>query len=103
MKPIPGVNLKNMVEQASKELIFENRKQAIGMIKKGLKRIEGLAKEIKYFNHELKKRQGKLAKSQEKINKIKDGDWSLLVEAEKENLKESARHEPHSYCEWERE
>ena len=82
MKKIDDVNLGNMVAAVSHELVVERRKQAEGIIKKELQRMEGLVTDIKRCEKELKLKQGKLAKAQEKIDRVSGGDWQALTELE---------------------
>ena len=80
MEKIENVDLGNLVTEASNEIIDARRKQAAGIIKQQLQRIEQLVTDISNAEKELKKKRDKLTKAQEKIDKIKAGDWSLLAE-----------------------
>jgi uncharacterized protein HemX len=78
--PIEGVDLSELVKEASTELMAEKRRQASNIIKNHLQREEQLVLDIRQLEKNLKGKKDKLAKAQIKINKIKEGDWSLLVE-----------------------
>lgn len=80
IEAIDGVDLATLVEESSRELIADKRRQAANLIKQHLQRIEGLAQEVRRSENVLKKAQEKLKKAQDKINKIKGGDWSLLAD-----------------------
>jgi hypothetical protein len=80
MEKIDDVNLAALVTRASDELLTEKRNSAAGLIKIQLQRMEQLATDISKLKKELKKKEEKLGKAQIKMNKIKEGDWSLLVD-----------------------
>ena len=73
-----NVDLSQLVEESSEELIADKRKRAASIIKAHLQRIEGLALDVRNAERELNKKKEKLEKAQQKLNKIKEGDWSLL-------------------------
>ena len=79
MKEIEGTELLDLVAEAANELLQERRSCAKGQIKKELQRIEGLASDIKKTEKELEKLRKKFNTAQEKIDKLKSGDWSVLV------------------------
>ena len=54
MKEIEGVDLNSLVSETSQELLTERRKQAAGIIKKQLQRIEQLVADIKETEKQLK-------------------------------------------------
>lgn len=78
MKPIEGVNLVDLVENTSVELLNDRRKQAASIIKQQLQRMEQLTIDVRNLEKELKKKQEKLVKAKAKMDKIKAGDWSLI-------------------------
>lgn len=78
IEKIPGVELSELVTEATSELLAERRKKAAGLIKNHLQRVEGLALDVRKKENELKKLREKLTKAQAKIDKIKAGDWSVL-------------------------
>jgi len=88
MEKLENVDLSALVEDSSKELMDEKRKQAAGLIKVQLQRIEQLSLDVRNAERTLKKKQEALVKAQQKIDKIKAGDWSLLAE-QKDNSKEN--------------
>jgi len=80
MKQIDGVNLVELVEESSKELISAKRNEAANLIKNHLQRVEQLALDVRKAEKELKKKSEALKKAQDKIDKIKAGDWSQLAD-----------------------
>ncbi len=80
MEKIEGVNLEELVEESSADLVEEKKKSVAGLIKQQLQRMERLATEIKNLEKEINGKRDKLKKIQEKIEKIKNGDWSVLTE-----------------------
>jgi len=84
MKPIPSLNLTDLLEDAANAFMAEKRHDAESRIKQILIRQEKLAESIKASENELKKLNAKLEKSVAKINKLKSGDWSVLNEQENE-------------------
>ena len=80
MKQIDGVNLEELVKESSVALISDKRKEAANLVKNHLQRIEQLALDVRKAEKELKKKTEALKKAQEKMDKIKAGDWGLLSE-----------------------
>lgn len=80
MKQIDNVNLTELVTESSKELISEKRSEAANIIKNHLQRIEQLSLDVRKAEKELNKKTEALKKAQEKMDKIKAGDWSQLAE-----------------------
>ncbi len=79
MKPIKGVNLAEMVKNCAEELIDIRRKEAANIIKQLLQRMEQLSIDADNLEKELRKKKEKLLKAKTKIEKIKEGQWDLLV------------------------
>lgn len=84
MEPIKNVNLFDLVKETSEQMIQERRKQAANLIKKELQRAEQLARDIKNLEKELNSKKSKLSTAQMRIDKIREGDWSLLIEDKSE-------------------
>jgi hypothetical protein len=80
MEKLENVNLAELVVEASEALLAEKRNTAASIIKKHLQRVEQLAIDVHKVEKELKSKKEKLVKAQAKINKIKEGDWSLIAE-----------------------
>lgn len=87
MKEIEDVNLKELVENVSQDLLTERRKQAAGIIKQQLQKIEQLVKDISNTEKDLKKKKEKLTKAQDKIDKVKGGNWQILSEIDNQKEK----------------
>lgn len=83
MEKVEGVNLNELVAEASKELFAETnywrRRQAAGLIKKLLQQREELASDVKRLEKDIQREREALENFQVKIDKIKAGDWSLLA------------------------
>ncbi len=82
MEKLENVNLSELVVEASDALLTEKRNAAASSIKKHLQRVEQLAIDVRKIEKELKSKREKLVKAQAKIEKIKEGDWSLLADKE---------------------
>lgn len=79
IEKIEGVDLADLVTEASTRLLAERRVEAAGLVKNHLQRVEGLTLEVRKKEQELKKLKEKLSKAQDKVDKIKAGDWSVLA------------------------
>ncbi len=84
MKEIDGVNLEDLVKEVSSGIVSDRRESAAGLIKKQLQKMEGLAIDVNGLEKQLKKKQEALAKAQEKVTKIREGNWQVLAELEKQ-------------------
>lgn len=87
MEKIEGVKLDELVTEASTELLQERRRGASSLIKKLLIYSEGLVDSIKRKEAELKGLRKKLSTQKEKIERLRAGDWSVLVENAEEKEK----------------
>ena len=87
IKKIEGLDLSDLVTEVSTDLVNERRKQAAGVIKKQLQKLEQLNIDVKNAEKELKKKTESLAKAQNKVDRIKSGDWSVLNEISKQYAK----------------
>lgn len=84
MEKIEGVDLGSLVIEASRISIAKRKELALTLVSRLLHRIEGLAQEEKKFTSQLKQTQEKIKKSQDQINRLKEGDWAALANLEKE-------------------
>jgi len=80
MKKIDGIELSDLVHRALQDIHAEEEAKISSLIKKKLIEIEGLATEIQRDEKSLGKKKEKLEKAQAKLNKIKEGDWSVLAD-----------------------
>lgn len=87
MEKIEGVDLAALVTESSSDLVSEKRTKAAGLVKQLLQRMEQLATDVKNLEKQLRGKKEKLQKAQDKIEKIKGGDWSVLAE-QKEGKKD---------------
>ncbi len=88
MEKIDGVDLSELVEESSTELVTEKRRKVAGMIKQQLQRVEQLSIDVKELEKQLRGKKEKLDKALAKIKKVKEGDWSVLVENKEGKKKE---------------
>ncbi len=84
MEKIEGLNLGDLVSEASRISIAKRKELALSLVSKLMHRIEGLAQEEKKLTQQLKQNNEKIKKAQETLDKIKAGDWSVLSNLEKE-------------------
>lgn len=80
MKQIPGVDLKQLVEETSTELLVERRRGIGGKIKAMIIKVEDLTQRKARLTSELNKVTDSLEKATELIEKLKAGDWSVIQE-----------------------
>lgn len=85
MKQIADTNLNDLINGAAQALLAERRQDATSRIKQVLIRQEAMAEAIKAKELELKKLNDKMAKSTAKIERLRNGDWSVLAEFETED------------------
>ena len=78
IEPIEGVNLADLVSEASIALIKDRRELATTAIKNYFHKLDGLTAEIKSLKNQLSKKEESQARVLEKIKKLKEGDWSVL-------------------------
>ncbi len=85
VEKIKGVDLKNLLADASEEAIEEKRTTTKNLIKQFLHRREGLEQDVRRLENQLEKKKKSLKKTDEKLKKIKSGDWSVLSKDNQEN------------------
>ena len=85
MKKLEGVNLAELVEESSSELLAEKKSQVAALVKKELQKAESLESEIENLEKQIKSKKENLEKVQAKIKKIEEGDWSVLQEPKNDN------------------
>lgn len=91
VEPIDGVELGDVVAEASKQLIRERYDGTVDLVKKAFERADGLAQAVKKGKQELKKNEEKLEKQLAKIEKLRAGDWSVLTEDNNQDKKEEKK------------
>jgi hypothetical protein len=74
------IELGDLVKEASQQLLRERRVEASGLIKNLLVKSEQVTKDLKTKRLEVAKLEETLAYTLGKINRLKDGDWSVLKE-----------------------
>lgn len=91
MDPMSDVKLDALVAEIGSQMVDERRKMVGGQIKALLLRVETLTREVRQAERELEKKKGALRGSQEKIEKLRKGDWSVLEEPKGERDKSKER------------
>lgn len=84
MKPIDQTNLPDLLQSAAAKLLAEKRNDAESRIKGILIRQEAMADSIRTKENELKKLREKMEKATQKIERLRNGDWAVLAELERE-------------------
>ena len=92
MDPIEGINLNELVKNASLSILRERSDALSHDIKKIFCKADQLSVDIKKLTSELNKKEKALDETLNKIKKLKEGDWSVLVK-EKENKPEEKTNE----------
>ena len=85
LEKVEDLDLGQLVEEVSSDMVQERTRQAAGLIKKQLQRMEQLSKDIVAAKKELKSKQDKLVKAQDTIDKIRSGDWKVLAQLDNQN------------------
>lgn len=88
MQKIEGVELKDLVQQASEEFLRKQQLDGVKRIQKLLSAIFDLGLEIKGLESQLTKKREQLEKKQRVVEELKQGNWSILVDDEPEKSKE---------------
>jgi hypothetical protein len=80
MEPIKGIDLGELVNISSEQLLHDYRVEIGGKIKKLLVKCEVLPRDIKKLETELEKVRKSYKEALDKVEKLKAGDWSVLNE-----------------------
>jgi hypothetical protein len=79
-----SIDLTALVGKTSKEFITDRETHIQSLVKVMFHRQNGLLLDIERLERDLKKKQEALKNIQEKIMKIRSGDWSVLKKIEEE-------------------
>ena len=90
MKPIENIPITELIEEASRQVIAEKKKGATNLIMESLRRIEQVSRDITVCERELEKKRKELDGLNGKMEKLKGGDWSVLVEPKQPGVKASS-------------
>lgn len=82
MQKIEGVELKDLVQQASEEFLRKQQLDGVKRIQKLLSAIFDLGLEIKGLESQLTKKREQLEKKQRVVEELKQGNWSILADDE---------------------
>lgn len=85
------LNLQDLVTEASTELMMTRRKEATNLIKSFLLKTEGLDREIKQLKNQLTQKEESLKKTQDKIERLRKGEWNILSENNSASKADSER------------
>ena len=80
MKPIEQTQPSDLLKEAAEQLINEQKHAAVAQIKDTLKSIAQLSNDIKTMTEALDKKQKELNGANGKLERFKNGDWSVLSE-----------------------
>ncbi len=84
MQKIEGVEIGDLVQEASKQILLAQKDEVLDLVKKLIQKAHGLTEDVKRAKHELKGKEDKLAKTLARIEKLRAGDWSALQEQQGE-------------------
>ncbi len=84
MKSIEGCTPAELIQDASTELLIEQKREGVQKVKKLFAAIYDLSTvEIPKLEAELKKKREQLAQKNTILEKLKGGDWSALADEKK--------------------
>jgi len=86
--PRDQINLAELVEDTATSLVAALRKDYQGKIRQMLLKLEQLDKEITDGEKQLNKKRQAFTKIQARIDKLRDGDWSVLKDNDQNKKKE---------------
>lgn len=85
MEKIEGVDLEQLVNDVDAELMEEKRRKASSIIRGMMADVAKWKSDRDNAQKEIAKLSDKIAKAQEKLIKIRAGDWSLLTDKQNQN------------------
>lgn len=80
MKALENVDPKELIQSAATTLLQEKRHDAESRIKQILIRQESLAEQLRAHQNSVKKAQEAIDKGQRMIERLANGDWSVLAD-----------------------
>lgn len=80
MKPIENTTPEELLSEAARQLINEQKHAAVTQIKEALKRVAQLSNDIATMTSSLEKKQKELDGANGRLDKLRNGDWSVLQE-----------------------
>lgn len=81
---IKGVDLTALVSEVSDNIVEEKKKSAKGMIRELFYKYEGIEKEIRDLTKQLEAKKTQRDKINDRVERLRNGDWSILSEPPKE-------------------
>lgn len=85
------IDLSVIVENVARELIEEKKRESSNLIKNLFKKVDDITYQVKTKKRELEKLQMTLSITLEKIERLRKGDWSVLVENTKQTKVDSSQ------------
>lgn len=79
-----NIDLSNLVAATSQDLIKDRENSIRDIVRKVFMKEKGLIEEINKLEKEATKKRESLKQTQDKLDKVRKGDWAVLVELEKE-------------------
>lgn len=79
------IDLKNLVSITSQQFIKERESVVAGLVKGLFMKKKGLFEDILKMEKELNKKRDSLKQINDKIDKVRQGDWEVLKKLENEN------------------
>lgn len=78
------IDLSSLVAITSQDLIKDRENSIRDIVRKVFMKEKGLIEDINKLDKEVTKKRESLKQTQDKLDKVRKGDWAVLVELEKE-------------------
>lgn len=78
VEPIEGVDLKELLQETAQEIVLEKKRSTQRLMRILLDRLYVLKEEIIQAKKHLVNKEEAIKKIEEKITRLRDGDWSVL-------------------------
>ena len=85
MKPIQGIDLKQLTKDAAIDLLHRRKVTLSSKIQALYHKADGLSSDIDKLRNEMSGKENKLKATLEKIEKLQAGDWSVLEDEKRES------------------
>lgn len=87
------IDLSSLVSEVSRNFIIQRREEVAKLLQNQFSKMNGLLKDIKNGEAELNKKKENLKQVQDKINKIRSGDWDVISKIENEGKNNQPKEE----------
>jgi len=88
------IDLSILVSEVSRNFIVQRRDEVSKLLLNQFSKMNGILVDIKKNEAELNKKKENLKQVQEKINKIRSGDWEVISRIENEGKNNQPKEEP---------